>query len=90
MSFVRSGHVWWSAFFKNLIAVVSRRGLAPIAGLPLEVAAFLGSGLPDLSGEGGGCLREFSLGSEKRSRETTLEYSLGFVERVSSGELSSS
>ena len=90
ISFVCSGPVWWSAFFKNLIAGVSHRGFAAVAGLPFEAAAFLGSGFPDFSGEGGGFLREVLLGSEKRLRDTTPEYSAGVEERVSLGVRSSS
>ena len=73
-----------------MIAGVSHRGFAAVAGLPFEAAAFLGSGFPDFSGEGGGFLREVLLGSEKRLRDTTPEYSPGVGERVSLGVRSSS
>ena len=72
------------------MAGVSRRGFAAVAGFALEAAAFLGSGFPDFSGEGGGHLREVSLGSEKRSRDTAPEYSAGVEERVPLGVRSSS
>ena len=47
-------------------------------------------GFPDFSGKGGGLLCEVSLGSERRSRDTTPEYGVGIEERVSLGVRSSS
>ena len=73
-----------------MIAGVLRRGFAAVAGLSFEAAAFLGSEFPDFSGKGGGLLCEVSLGSEKRSRDTTPEYGAGIEERVSLGVRSSS
>ena len=73
-----------------MIAGVLRQGFAAVAGLSFEAVAFLGSGFPDFSGKGGGLLCEVSLGSEKRSRDTTPEYGVGIEERVLLGVRSSS